>query len=181
MKRFFSLCAVLVMAATTVSAAEVVWLENFEQAKKNAGETGRPIFALFTGSDWRPWCVRLNDEILAQPAFKKFAAARLVLFKADFPRAKTQEEAVKRQNNDLSGQYGIRGFPTVLLMKADGTVVGKTGYQRGGDKEYVKMLKDLRGSPARLTRAGCRPPRPPSRKASSSRTRGLPAMRWRGR
>ncbi len=27
MKRFFSLCAVLVMAATTVSAAEGVWLK----------------------------------------------------------------------------------------------------------------------------------------------------------
>ena len=145
MKRFLYLCAVTVMAATTVSAAKGGWLDNFEQAKKDAAADGKPIFALFTGSDWCPWCVKLNDEILKKPAFKKFADKNLVLFIADFPSQKKLKKAVERQNKELASKYHVKGYPTVLLLKADGTVIGKTGYQRGGPEEYVKMLKDKLG------------------------------------
>lgn len=145
MKRFLYLCAVTVMAATTVSAAKGGWLDNFEQAKKDAAADGKPIFALFTGSDWCPWCVKLNDEILKKPAFKKFADKNLVLFIADSPRSKKLKKAVELQNKELRSKYNVRGYPTVLLLKADGTKIDETGYQRGGPEEYVKMLKDKLG------------------------------------
>ncbi|MBP5511502.1 MAG: thioredoxin family protein [Kiritimatiellae bacterium] len=145
MKRFLYLCAVTVMAATTVSAAKGGWLDNFEQAKKDAAADGKPIFALFTGSDWCTWCVKLNDEILKTSDFKKFAQKNLVLFIADFPSQKKLKKAVERQNKELASKYHVKGYPTVLLLKADGTVIGKTGYQKGGGKEYVKMLKEKLG------------------------------------
>ncbi len=65
------------------------------------------------------------------------------MFLADFPRASGQSDALKEQNKALSEKYGIRGFPTVLLLKADGTVIEKTGYQRGGPEAYVKHIKSL--------------------------------------
>lgn len=151
MKRFLYLCAVTVMAATTVSAAKGGWLDSFEQAKKEAETEGKPIFALFTGSDWCPWCIKLNDEILKKPAFKKFASESLVLFIADFPHQKKLKKAMERQNRELASKYGVRGYPTVLLLKADGTVIDKTGYKRGGDKEYVKMLKEKLGDNLKKT------------------------------
>jgi thioredoxin-related protein len=66
-----------------------------------------------------------------------------VLFLADFPSRKKLPEKVTRQNEKLAQQYGIRGFPTVLLLDAKGKVIGRTGYQAGGPKAYVKHIKEL--------------------------------------
>ncbi|MBO5763407.1 MAG: hypothetical protein J6R85_06000 [Lentisphaeria bacterium] len=38
---------------------------------------------------------------------------------------------------------GIRGFPTVLLVRADGTVIARTGYQAGGPEKYIAHLEEL--------------------------------------
>ena len=40
--------------------------------------------------------------------------------------------------------HGVRGFPTILLMSADGDVFGKTGYQAGGPVKYVESLDKMR-------------------------------------
>ena len=47
------------------------------------------------------------------------------------------------ENQELAEKYGIRGFPTVLLMNGDGKVIGTTGYRRGGAESYVAHLKTL--------------------------------------
>jgi protein disulfide-isomerase len=51
-------------------------------------------------------------------------------------------EELKKQNNELKNKYKIRGFPTVYLLKADGSVILKTGYQRGGVQNYIKHLEN---------------------------------------
>ena len=119
------------------------FIENFAKAQKEAGELKQPIFALFTGSDWCPWCVKLHDEVLETKEFKKFAEDNLVLFEADFPRTKDQPSDVKKQNKELSSKYGIQGFPTVLVLDAEGKQLGQTGYQAGGGEAYVKSLKTM--------------------------------------
>ncbi|MDX9868398.1 MAG: thioredoxin family protein [Kiritimatiellia bacterium] len=119
------------------------WLENFEQAKQEAATHKQPIFAFFTGSDWCGWCVRLRKEVLDQKDFLAFAEKNLILFEADFPRGKRQSDAVKKQNGELAGQYGIRGYPTVVLLDAQGKALGRTGYQEGGAEAYVRHLKEL--------------------------------------
>ena len=119
------------------------WTDNFEQAKKEAAAFKQPIFAFFTGSDWCGWCIKLRKEALDTKAFEKFAADNLILFEADFPRGKKLSEKVKRQNGELAAQYGVRGYPTVCLLDAEGKQLGTTGYQEGGAEAYVKHLKEL--------------------------------------
>src|SRR5690606_35289572 len=41
-------------------------------------------------------------------------------------------------------QYGIRGFPTILLTDAEGLPYASTGYQDGGPEKYVEHLDELR-------------------------------------
>ena len=43
----------------------------------------------------------------------------------------------------LAERYGVRGYPTVFLLDAEGKELGRTGYQEGGSEAYVKHLKEL--------------------------------------
>jgi len=50
---------------------------------------------------------------------------------------------LKAQNEALAKQYGVRGFPTILLLSPDGELIEKTGYQRGGAEAYVEHIKAI--------------------------------------
>ena len=117
--------------------------EEFEAAKKAASAFKQPVFAFFTGSDWRGWCVKLRSEVLDTMEFAKFAADNLILFEADYPREKKQSDSVKKQNESLAAKYGVEVFPTVLLLDAEGKLLAKAGYEPGGAEAYVKLLKGL--------------------------------------
>ena len=47
----------------------------------------------------------------------------------------------------MAEKFGIEGFPTVLVLDADGKEMARTGYQPGGAKAYVEHLKALVGQP----------------------------------
>ncbi len=139
-------CAVQTDAGDGAQVAETeksAWLTDFAAAKAEAARRGVPILADFSGSDWCGWCIKLDKEVFSQEGFQAFAADNLVLFLADFPRRKPQSEEERRQNEELAGRYQIQGFPTVLLLDAEGTVLARTGYRRGGPEAYVAHLRDL--------------------------------------
>jgi|TARA_B100000497_G_C7417974_1_gene262658 protein disulfide-isomerase len=90
--------------------------------------------------------MRLNKEVFSQAAFLDYAAEELVLVKLDFPRKKAQSAELKAQNVALRDQFGIRGYPTVLLLTPDGKQIDQTGYRLGGAEAYVKHLKGMLAS-----------------------------------
>jgi protein disulfide-isomerase len=136
-------CAAPEEATAGKAEAHDAWLTDFEAAKKLAAERKLPILADFSGSDWCGWCIKLDKEVFSKKSFQEYAAGNVVLFLADFPSRKQLPDKVKAQNEKLVELYGIRGFPTVLLLDATGKVLGRTGYQRGGPEAYVKHLKKL--------------------------------------
>ncbi|MCK5850365.1 MAG: thioredoxin family protein [Kiritimatiellae bacterium] len=129
--------------AVKEDAVVVTWLTNFEVAQKLAKEKKLPILVDFSGSDWCGWCIKLHNEVFSQNEFKKYAKDNLVLLFLDFPSKKEQSETEKKQNQALAQKYGVQGFPTVLLLDAEGKVIGRTGYQRGGPTAYVDHLKEF--------------------------------------
>ena len=133
----------LVVLAVGACAASNDWEDDFEKAKKEAAETGRPILIDFSGSDWCSWCIRLDQEVFSKSAFKKYAKKELVVFLADFPHRKKLPKKTAEQNERLRKTYRVTGFPTVLLVDPDGKLIAKTGYQEGGAKAYVKHLEEL--------------------------------------
>ena len=155
MKTFTGILSVLFLLATAAYAAAPAksekWLDDFTAAKAAAKKDGRPILANFTGSDWCPWCIKLEKEIFSQKAFQDYASSNVVLFMADFPRQKHLPPKVQEQNEKLQAEYKIQGFPTVLLLDADGQVIGQTGYQKGGAEPFVANLKEL------IQKAGLKP------------------------
>ncbi len=138
------ICVALACFAEEQKADEKAsWSEDFAACQELAKQTGHPIFALFTGSDWCGWCKRLEGEVLSKDEFLKYAGKKLILFKADFPNKIPQTDKLKRQNEDLAKKYSIQGFPTVLLLDKNGKVIGETGYRKGGPEKYVENIKKL--------------------------------------
>jgi protein disulfide-isomerase len=136
--------AVLFLLTAALSPAQTgTWMQDFDKAEALAKKTGKVLLIDFGGSDWCPWCVKLDREVFNQKAFKEYARTNLVLMLADFPRQKEIGAKLKMQNQKLSERFGIEGFPTVLLFNPNGKQIGKTGYQQGGAEAYVKHLKEI--------------------------------------
>jgi thioredoxin-related protein len=140
-------CLAAAMLALFISGAVLAggdgWLTDLAAAQKLAAEKNRPILVDFSGSDWCGWCIKLDKEVFSQEAFKAYADENLVLLMLDFPRRKELPAEQRQQNNMLMRQYGVEGFPTVLLLDKDGKEIARTGYREGGPAAYVKHLKEL--------------------------------------
>lgn len=129
--------------AESTGDVESAWMSDFEAAKNKAKEEGKPMLVNFNGSDWCIWCIVLVDEVFSTQAFNSYAKNNLILVDIDFPRKKAQPEELKEQNRALANKYGIRGFPTILVLDAEGEVIEKTGYRRGGPEAYVLHLQEI--------------------------------------
>lgn len=142
---FLAVIAVLANESIQEQAAEsgANWLTDFEAAQSKAAAENKTMLLDFTGSDWCIWCIRLKDEVFTQQAFVDYAGEKLVLVRIDFPKKQTQPDALKKQNASLAEKYGIRGFPTVVLLSPVGELIETTGYRRGGPESYVAHLRDL--------------------------------------
>jgi protein disulfide-isomerase len=106
-----------------------IWHDSFEAAREQALVSGKPILADFTGSDWCHWCVKLHDDVFAKEDFEVWARENVVLLELDFPQRSRQDSEIQAQNEKLASLYGIEGFPTVLLLDAQGNELARTGYQ----------------------------------------------------
>ena len=124
------------------AAGGLEWRTNLQAAQAQAKALNKPLLLAFTGSDWCPWCKKLNEEVFSKPAFGAIEK-RFVLVSVDFPHEKKLPDAVKEQNDKLAKKYGISTFPRILLVKPDGELMAIAGYQPGGAEKYVKLLADL--------------------------------------
>jgi len=136
---------IVVAAAVAAASAQAAtgWEENFEKALQRAEKEGKYVLVDFSGSDWCGWCIKLDDEVFSKKAFKEYAKESLVLVLLDFPRWKELPKATREQNEALLKKYGVRGFPTVLLLSPKGEVAGRTGYRPGGPEAYVQHIKEM--------------------------------------
>ena len=121
-------------------------MTDFEVAKSQAKINNKPIMLIFSGSDWCGWCVKLDQEVFSTQEFKDWAADNVICVIADFPVSKKLPPELAAQNEKLKDTYNITGFPTVLLLKDDGSVIARTGYQRGGAANYIRHLKMFIGA-----------------------------------
>ena len=129
------------------------WYTDINEAQKQSQATHKPIFALFTGSDWCIWCHRLQNDVFDKPEFVQWAKKNVILLELDFPRTKQLAPELAKQNNELQNVFKVQGFPTVWIFtlnqdsatkKMNIAALGSTGYPQGAEpgKEQVKFLSD---------------------------------------
>jgi len=131
--------------AGSLMAADSSWLTSVPDAKAQAKKENKLVLLDFTGSDWCGWCKKLDAETFSKPAFADYAKKNLVLVEVDFPHAKALSADLKAANKALKEKYEVTGFPTLVVMKADGTVVWKqVGYLKGGPSAMIAKLDEAK-------------------------------------
>ena len=135
-----TISAIAVAMASCALALPPNFTDDLDAAIADAAKNDKLVFACFSGSDWCPWCQKLDEEVLSKP---EFAAATndFNLVYIDLPR---KDIPNKERNKAFCEKYKVRGFPSVLILGPDGKKLDETGYQRGGVENYLKHLGELK-------------------------------------
>ena len=114
----------MLMLASLVPAWAAEWMTDLEAAKTKAAAENKAVLIDFTGSDWCGWCIRLRKQVLDTPAFEDYVKDKFVLAEIDLPRNPKFDAKLRARNEEICNQYGVSGFPTVLVITPKGEVIG---------------------------------------------------------
>jgi len=146
MKIKFILFISFLIFSSNIVFGQANWTTDYESSLAKAKLEKKPVLLLFTGSDWCPPCQRLHKAIFDSKEFEEFSKDNLVLIKADFPKRRYNQisKEQKAHNNALAQKYGIRGFPTTLILDTNGKVLDKkVGYRGVSPEQYIGDIKKI--------------------------------------
>ncbi len=113
-------------AKRKVIPAEIHWEDQFKTCLAKAKKEKKPIFVLFTGTDWCVPCNKLEKNVLETQKFKNYADKYFILYKADFPRNKDLvSKQNKAWNQKLKKKFKQRSFPTIIVIDDNANAYGK--------------------------------------------------------
>ena len=138
-------------AQTTPAAAEVAWLQaaadaDIERAFAQARSEQKPLL-LYWGAKWCPPCNQLKAQLFNRQDFiERTAAFVAVNIDGDQPGAQK-----------LGGRFKVRGYPTMILMNAEGAEITRLP----GEVDAVQVLELMQlglsgGRPAKAVLADAR-------------------------
>ena len=134
------------------SSTELKWYTDAKEAGRISEETGKPVFAFFTGSDWCGWCMKLQRDVFVKQEFVSWAEKNVVLLELDFPKRKKLPAELANQNRYFAGLFGVRGYPTIWMYttstttdtagaeKFNITPLGSLGYPRKQEGVSPQMV-----------------------------------------
>ena len=125
-------------------ATDNAWLLDYDVALAKAKEANRPILLEFTGSTWCPPCQRLKKETTSQPKFLQYAEENLVLVELDYlSSGEPTNKQFAEKNSNLLQEYAIEGFPTLVLLNADGEEIARNvGFLPGGPEALISWIEE---------------------------------------
>jgi protein disulfide-isomerase len=135
----------LALVFTSMVIVHADWTTDYKSALVQAKAQKKLVLLDFTGSDWCGYCKLLDKEVFTQPAFTDFADKNYILVTIDFPHQKPLADDLKQQNDTLGKQFKINGYPTLIVLDADGKELGRqVGYNPGsGPDAVIAKLKSF--------------------------------------
>lgn len=144
----YNLCAAIAAMASLIAAAALPttpkgFTDDLDAALKRSSRSGRPVVAVFSGSDWCIWCRRLEREILSKDEFLRAATNKYELVFIDNPEERNviPDRAMKR-NSMLVEKYNVDGFPTVLVFDSAGKTIASLGYEKNGPARFLENIEN---------------------------------------
>ena len=143
-KSLLLLSLLLCTSVMSIAGGKAGWDDDYDKSLAKAKTESKLVLLDFTGSDWCGWCIKLDKEVFSEKTFKDYAKDNLVLVEVDFPQQKHQTKKLKEQNDKLSKEYGIEGYPTIVVLNAEGKKIGQLGYMEGGPDAFIAELNKLK-------------------------------------
>jgi thioredoxin-related protein len=120
-----SACAVLffiLYPPSLILAEDVDWRSDYNAARKEAAEKGRPLVLDF-GFETCAFCRKLDSTTFRDPEIVKVLNTKFIPLRID----------IERDPRHLAEQLGLQKYPTVVFATPDGHVLGSVeGYQEPG-------------------------------------------------
>jgi thioredoxin-related protein/Tfp pilus assembly protein PilF len=121
----------VVMSNDTKYKERITWLYNLEEAKSFAAIQKKDIF-VFVNADWCPHCPRMIDHVFTNPFVIETINDKFVAVELDDTR-----------DAELLKTFGIRAFPTLLLLDASlAEIIRLIGYYGASRLMPVLDLED---------------------------------------
>ena len=132
---------VLAMLLTGLSAqASEEWLTDYDEALAESTRSGKPVLTLFTGSDWCPHCRTLEERVFSTSEFESWSEEHVVLLMLDLPESGISP-AVRSERSRICLKYGVRTFPSVLVLDSFGEkITEEKGYRGTPASTWIKRL-----------------------------------------
>lgn len=132
-------------AKNWVGGPSADWLIHYDAALAKAAAEHKKVYVLSTGSDWCGWCIKLRNDVLTTPQFRKFAKANLVLLYLDSPMKKKLPAEQQKHNEQVRSMLGFGGgVPSAKILDEKGQVVAeRPGYAKL--KPYMEFLNQAVG------------------------------------
>lgn len=121
-------------------ACNLPFAPSLEQGQKLSHETGKPLLVIFTGSDWSPRSITLDKNILEHAVVEELIIQSFVPVLVDFPQRVKLSESARSANLTVAERFSVTYFPTVLALRADGTEIGRLGYENESAEAMEKLL-----------------------------------------
>ena len=136
-----SVVAVLIICSSPAFGSKT-WLTDYDQALAESTLTGKPVLTLFTGSDWCPHCRTLEEQVFDSENFSDWAEDHVVLLMIDLPQSGISQ-AVRSERSRICIKYGVRTFPSVLVLDSSGEKLAEQkGYRGASATNWIKQLAD---------------------------------------
>ena len=147
MKKVFT-CALACGLAVTAFGAKMSdsvpkgWNEDYAAACETAKKENKLVLLAFSSSDWCGWCVKMEKEIYSDKKFIAGVKKKFVPVMIDNPRNKEiLSPLAKRQNEKLTKQFQVSGYPSTMIARPNGEVVKRfSGYKQGGPQAFLDEL-----------------------------------------
>jgi thioredoxin-related protein len=133
----------LLLFLASVPLVHADWTTDYKAALVQAKQQNKLVLLDFTGSDWCGYCKLLDKEVFSDASFKDFTTKTFIPVTVDFPHGTKLPDALTQQNDQLQQQFKVDGFPTLIVVDADGRELGRMeGYDPGsGPKAVIGQLQ----------------------------------------
>lgn len=124
----------------SAEACGLSWSPSVKDALNNARLTNRLAVVVFTGSDWSPRSIKLDEEVLMNAEFGDAFMQYFALVNADFPQRPALEPALLAEQTAVATKYDIRAWPTLLALRPDGTEFARLEYTGQPAAEMIRLI-----------------------------------------
>jgi thioredoxin-related protein len=141
MKTLLSLALVL----GSMVALHGEWTTDYKAALATAKAEKKLVLLNFSGGAECPACVLLDRDVFSKKSFQDFANKNYVLVTLDFSDEAKETDALKAENSDLYDHFNVEGFPSLIVVDANGKELGRQlGYHPGtGADAMIAKLKSF--------------------------------------